>query len=422
MSFYFATIILTELLMLAMTIHVVGYSGFERTQKDWFVLTFLCIMMCSAEEYAVHCGLYDISLSKMLTVLTVIQFSTAPVLAMLFTGALGLRHQAKIAGIYFAVNLAVEAIAAPFGLIFYFNESGYFRGQYFLIYEFFYVISLIYLIVGMSIAGKKFRHRDKGTILMILVILVAGIIPMTFFKLNITYVAIAIGASLCYIYYNDLNQEDTLSDLVSNQEKMSRMQEHIISGMANLIESRDTETGEHIARTSAYVKMLAEYARDDGVYADEISDHFIELMYTLAPMHDVGKIVVPDHILKKPGRLTDEEFDQMKQHAAAGGKVVRNVLNGITEEEFLSFASDIATYHHEKWDGSGYPTGKKGEEIPLSARIMAIADVFDALISERCYKKALPVEKALSIIEEGAGAHFDPQLAAVFLNHRSDFV
>ena len=199
MTFYFATIILTELLMLAMTIHVVGYSGFERRQKDWFVLTFLCIMMCAAEEYAVHCGLYDPSLSLMLTILTVIQFSTAPVLAMLFSGALGLEHQAKIAGIFFGINLAVETIAAPFGAIFYFNEAGYFRGQYFIIYEIFYIISMIYLIVGMNIAGNRFRHRDMGTIFMSLVILVAGILPMTFYKINITYVAIAIAATLLFL-------------------------------------------------------------------------------------------------------------------------------------------------------------------------------------------------------------------------------
>ena len=421
MTFYFGTIILTELLMLAMSIHVIGYSGFDRKQKDWFVLTFLCIMMCAAEEYAVHCGVYDESFAGLLSVLTVIQFATAPVLAVLFSGALGLEHQSKVAACYFVLNLLIEGIAAPFGLVFYYDSVGYHRGSYFLIYEVFFVISLAYLIVCISIAGKRFRHRDMGTILMILVILVAGILPMTFFKVNITYIAIAIAASLCYIYYNDLNQEDTLADLVINQDKMSRMQEQIISGMANLIESRDTETGEHIARTSAYVKVLAEEAREAGLYTDELTDHFITLLYVLAPMHDVGKIVVPDQILKKPGKLTKEEFETMKQHAAAGGKVVRNVLSGITEEEFLDFGSDIATYHHEKWNGAGYPNGLKGEEIPLCARIMAIADVFDALISERCYKKAMPYDKAFQIIEEDAGEHFDPKLVEVFLKHREEF-
>ena len=175
------------------------------------------------------------------------------------------------------------------------------------------------------------------------------------------------------------------------------MQTHMISGLSSLIENRDTETGEHVARTSRYVRTLAENAVKDGVYSDIIDEHYIELLYSLAPLHDVGKIVVSDKILKKPGKLTPEEFDEMKKHAAAGGKVVRQILEGITDEEYTAFASDIATYHHEKWNGSGYPDHLSGENIPLSARIMAIADVYDALISERCYKKAMPREKAVNI-------------------------
>ena len=283
------------------------------------------------------------------------------------------------------------------------------------------IISHIYLISGMIVVGKKFRHRDVWTIGMIVVVLIAGILPMTLYKLNVTYIAIAIGACLCYIYYNDLVQQDIQAEVVASQDKISGMQTHIISGLANLIENRDFDTGEHISRTSAYVKTLAEDARKDGVYTDELSDHFISLLCTLASMHDIGKITIPDSILRKPGKLTPEEFEQMKQHAAIGGDVVRRVLTGVTDEEFLSFASDIATYHHERWDGSGYPKKLKGAEIPLSARIMAIADVFDALTSERCYKKALPFEESFDIIIEEAGTHFDPNLVDVFVRHKYEF-
>ena len=146
------------------------------------------------------------------------------------------------------------------------------------------------------------------------------------------------------------------------------------------------------------------------------------MMYRVAPLHDVGKIVVPDYILKKPGRLTPEEFEQMKRHASEGGRVVREVLNGVADEEYLSFASDVAACHHEKWNGKGYPNGLSGEDIPLPARIMAIADVYDALTSKRCYKEAMPPEKAFEIIREDAGTHFDPFLAEVFINHRNDFM
>ena len=421
MTFYANLIILTELMMLAMTLHVIHYSGFTKVQKVWYLMTFGSIMVCSGAEFAVHCGRYDPKFAVPLTILTVLQFSLAPLLGVLFTGALGQHTEAKYASLFFAIHLLIEIVAAPFGLIFSFDETGYSRGSGFLIYEAFYIVSLVYLIVEMVIVGKKFRKRDLWTISMVLVILVAGIIPMTFFQLNVTYIAIAIGASLCYIYYNDLVQQDIQAELVANEKKISGMQVHIISGLANLIENRDMETGGHISRTSAYVKTLAEDARAEGVYADQLTDQFIFLLYTLAPMHDIGKIIISDRILKKPGRLTPEEFEQMKKHASVGGTVVREVLDGITDDEYLPFAADIATYHHERWDGTGYPERLAGETIPLSARIMAIADVFDALVSERCYKSAMTADEAFRIIEEEAGSHFDPNLVAVFLRHRDKY-
>ena len=274
----------------------------------------------------------------------------------------------------------------------------------------------------MVIVGRKFKHRDSVTIIMIIIILIAGIIPMTFYNLNVTYIAIAISASICYIYYNDLVQQDTRAEFEAKQKQISSMQEHIISGLANLIENRDTETGGHIYRTSTYVKKLCECCIKENVYTDILTDHYIDLLQRLAPLHDIGKIVVSDKILKKPGKLTPEEYEQMKIHAKVGGDVVREILNGITDEEYLSFASDIATCHHEKWDGSGYPKGLKENDIPLSARIMAIADVFDALVSERCYKDPIPFGEAFDIIESESGTHFDPTLVTVFLKHREEFL
>lgn len=420
-SFYMCAIILTELMMIAMCVHVIHYSGFTKTQKTWYLLTFASTMLCAAAEFAVHCGVYDERFAPVLTVLTVLQFSVAPLLAVLFSGSLGLNKQGINAVFFLSVNVLIETIAAPFRLIFYFDETGYHRGEYFIIYTFLFVISLLYLIANMFLVGKKFRHRDTRTIVMIVVILIAGILPMAFLKLNITYVAIAIAASLCYIYYNDLVQQDIQAELVKNQKKLSVMQNHIISSLANLIENRDLETGEHVTRTSAFVKKLAEFAIEDGVYTDELNDSFVERMQTLAPLHDVGKIIVSDQILRKPGKLIKEEFEEMKKHAAAGGRIIEDVLQGVTDSSYTSFAADIATYHHERWDGTGYPEGLKGDKIPLSARIMAIADVFDALVSERCYKKAMTEEEAIKIIEEEAGSHFDPNLVAVFLKHRYEF-
>ena len=421
MTFYMSAIILTELMMIAMTLHVLHYSGFTREQKTWYLLTFSAVMLCSAAEFAVHCGAYDPKFAIPLTILTVLQFSVAPLLGVLFSGALGLPGQKKIAIWFIAINFAVETIAAPFGLVFSFGEDGYSRGRLFLIYEAFYFVSLVYLIVSMVRVGRRFRNRDARTIVMILLILVAGIVPMTVFKLNITYIAIAIGASLCYIYYNDLVQQDIQAELVANQAALSRMQSHIITGLASLIENRDVETGEHVLRTGAFVETLTRDAIKDGVYLDQLNETFVSKMTTLAPMHDIGKIVVSDKILRKPGRLTPEEYELMKKHAAVGGDVIREVLEGVTNEDYLSFAADIATYHHERWDGTGYPKGLSGEKIPLAARIMAIADVFDALVSERCYKEPFSFEESVGIIEDGAGTQFDPQLVGVFLRHRSEF-
>ncbi len=421
MNDYTAITILVCILMVAMAIHVLMHSSFNKQQRAWFAVTFFAIMFCTLAEFAVHCGYYDHIFDIPLTILTVIQFSLSPCLAMLFAGALGLRYQGKIAIAFFALNLTMEIICVFSGAIFHFEPEGYIRGDLFLLYEISYIASLVYLIVSLILVGNKFRHRDSVTIIMILVILVAGIVPMTFFKIHIAYGAIGVASAVSYIYYNDLVQEDIRSELVENQKKISEMQEHTISGLASLIESRDTETGSHVARTSALVKMIAEDAVREGTYLEELTPEFIDRLHTLAPMHDVGKIVVSDQILKKPGRLTKEEFEAMKAHAAQGGRVVREILSGITDEDYLNFAADIATYHHERWDGKGYPEKLAGEDIPLSARIMAIADVYDALISKRCYKEPMSFDEAIKTMEEETGTHFDPKLMEAFLKNKENY-
>lgn len=422
MTFYESATMLTEFLMIAMLLHVLRNSVFTKRQKIWFSATFISIMLCSMAEFAVYCGMYTSSWAIPMTVITAIRFSCSPLIGVFFTEALGLYRRFKAALVLFLLHAVFELAAAPFGLVFSFGSDGFVRGPLFIVYGACYFLALVCLVVDLAVVGRRFRHSDILTIAMIVVVLLAGIVPMTFMDIHIAYLAVSMSATLCYIYYNDLVQEDIECDLVTNQERMSSMQEHTISGLASLIENRDTETGGHVARTCLYVKQIAEEARDDGVYTDEIDDHFISLMCTLAPMHDVGKIVVPDQILKKPGRLTPEEFDIMKTHASEGGKVVRQILNGIADEEYIQMASDIAQYHHEKWDGTGYPNGLSGTDIPLCARIMALADVFDALISERCYKHAMPVKDALDIIKKASGSHFDPNLARVFLNHSDKYM
>ncbi len=210
--------------------------------------------------------------------------------------------------------------------------------------------------------------------------------------------------------------EFQLEDKVSDQSaKIISMQNNTIISLSNLVENRDSDTGDHIIRTSSYIKVLAKTAMEEGLYPNQLNEEFIELLEKAAPMHDIGKIVVPDYILKKPGKLTPEEFEIMKRHTTEGSRIVHDVLGNGEDKKYIQMAADVAHYHHEKWDGSGYPNGLKGEHIPLSARFMAIADVFDALVSPRCYKDPIPIDEAFAIIKEGAGSHFDPKLAKCFL-------
>ena len=422
MDYYASATLILVVLMVTMIIHVLNYSGFNKTQKTWFVLTFSAITFCALAEYSLHCGYFDPMFKIPLTILTVLQFAIAPCFAMLFAGALGLKNQKLAVLISLGICLTIGIICAPFGWVFYIDDAGYHRGPAFFIYEITYFGSLVYIIGSLIVIGKKFAHRDLGTIIMILIIIAAGIVPMTIFQLHVAYIAVGVSSVICYIFYNDLVQQETRQKLLSQQQKVMEMQTQISSRLANLIESRDTETGQHVARTSMYVKTLAEDCLKEGVYADQINDKYIEDLFRFAPLHDVGKILVSDKILLKPAKLTPEEFEEIKKHTINGSKVLRQILNGIANEEETRFAEDIVKYHHEKWDGKGYPEELKEEEIPLSARIMAVADVFDALVSKRCYKEAFSFKESFKIIKEESGTHFDPKLVEVFLKHKDEFV
>jgi response regulator RpfG family c-di-GMP phosphodiesterase len=201
----------------------------------------------------------------------------------------------------------------------------------------------------------------------------------------------------------------------------SNMQNGVIEHLADIIESRDIETGEHIKRTKKYVTILVEKMKEKDQYKDYLTPQMCENIIHAAPLHDIGKIAVSDLILCKPGKLTDEEFDKMKIHTTKGGEIIKSILNDLADKEFLNVAYDVAMYHHEKWNGRGYPEGKKEEEIPLPARIMAIADVFDALVAKRVYKNPMPVDDAVNIIIKDAGTHFDPNLVEVFKTVIDDF-
>lgn len=207
---------------------------------------------------------------------------------------------------------------------------------------------------------------------------------------------------------------DHLNDLVHERTRQLVLtQEATIHAMASLAEWRDTETGAHIKRTQNYVRALAVYMAHLPKY-EELDEDAISWLYLSAPLHDVGKVAIADTVLHKPGPLTDEEYEAMKAHTTHGRAVLSSADKFLGENSFLRIASDIAYCHHERWDGKGYPRGIAGEEIPLSARLMSVADVYDALRSKRVYKPAMPHETAVRIIADGKGTQFDPEVVEAF--------
>lgn len=213
-----------------------------------------------------------------------------------------------------------------------------------------------------------------------------------------------------------------LRDIVSKQVKeITEGQMATITAMTKLAEERDDDTGHHIDRTSEFCKMLAKGAKDREIYTDKITEKFIENVFHASPLHDIGKVAIPDAILLKPGKLTFEEFEIMKTHTNHGARYLNGVLARFPKNEFVRTGARIAISHHEKWDGSGYPVGTSGEKIALEGRIMAIADVYDALRSKRVYKDAFSHEKSVAIIFEGKGKHFDPHLTDVFMDLNKEF-
>ena len=211
------------------------------------------------------------------------------------------------------------------------------------------------------------------------------------------------------------NQTEQMRSIRRFSENTVKMQDGLIITMADLVENRDSDTGAHIQKTAAYVKIIVEGLKRKGYYAEKITPKFMSDVVRSAPLHDVGKINIPDSVLNKPGKLTDEEYAIIKTHTTAGKMIMEKAISTVEGENYLKEARNMAAYHHERWDGKGYPEGLHGEVIPLAARIMAVADVFDALASPRVYKPAFPLDKALSIIQEGSGTQFDPKCVEVFM-------
>lgn len=269
----------------------------------------------------------------------------------------------------------------------------------------------IYIVLSLIIFFRRWRYIEKHkrfSIFTYLVVL-ACITVYQMLQPQVLLSSICVTIIVLGAYINQENPSVT---------ELSHYQDEMIMGFATLVENKDGSTGGHIKRTTKYVQLLAEELRRRGYYKDILNKDYMRNLCMAAPMHDIGKIAVPDMILQKPGKLTEAEFGIIKQHADCGGKIIQDTFGHLCNESYAQMAYDVARFHHEKWNGTGYPEGLKCNEIPLCARIMAIADVFDALSEKRCYREAMPLEKCFEIIEEGSGQHFDPMLVEVFLDIR----
>ena len=194
--------------------------------------------------------------------------------------------------------------------------------------------------------------------------------------------------------------------------------EEVIYAFADVIEGRDGSTGEHVKRTVAYVRIIVEALKENGIYVESLDNEYMELLLRAAPMHDFGKIAVSDTVLQKPGRLTEEEYEAIKTHTVKGADMIKTSLASLEEPGYITIAWQVARHHHERWDGAGYPDGLYGEKIPLCARVVAVADVFDAVSQDRCYRPAMSLDESFAIIRQGAGTQFDPVIAEAFLRMR----
>lgn len=274
-----------------------------------------------------------------------------------------------------------------------------------------FIMAGVYILLSITIFFSRWKyiesHKRMSIFTYLMVLLCITVYQMLYPQALLSSICITIIVIGVYV-----NQENPAV------VELSRYHKEMVMGFATLVENKDGSTGGHIKRTSLYVNLLTEELRRRGYYKDVLTKDYINDLNRAAPMHDIGKISVPDAILQKPGKLTEEEFEAMKLHAASGGEIIRETFGHLENKEFTQMAYQVARYHHEKWNGKGYPEGLKRKEIPLCARIMAIADVFDAVSMKRCYRDALPLDKCFEIIQDGSGQDFEPLLVEAFLDIR----
>lgn len=268
----------------------------------------------------------------------------------------------------------------------------------------YYFVILFLVLIKHQYLPKQKRFGILSYITLVGLILIAQIIFPEFLATSLDIAVLYLGA---YMQFEN-----------PSIRKMEMQTQKLVASFASMVESRDNNTGGHIKRTRMYVNLLLNKMQHHPKYSDLMTVDYINSVSEAAPLHDIGKISTPDSILQKTGKLTDEEYEIMKQHTIVGGEIIKNNFSELKTPEEKQIAYEVARYHHEKYNGRGYPDGLAGEQIPLHARVMAIADVFDAISQKRCYREAMPLDQCFEIIEKGAGIDFDPHLVGLFLQER----
>lgn len=274
-----------------------------------------------------------------------------------------------------------------------------------------FVMFGVYMVMSVIIVFKRWHYIEQRKRVSLLTFL-GAIICVAAYQMVVPEALITSLVPVLVSLGAYMNLENPALESLENYHK------EMVMGFATLVENKDDNTGGHIRRTTAYVELLAKELKRHGFYVEELTKEYMNNLIMAAPMHDIGKIAIPDAILQKPGKLTEEEFEVMKTHSVRGGEIIQQTFGHLENMQYEEIAYQVARYHHEKWNGKGYPEGLKEDAIPLCARIMTIADVFDAVSAKRCYRDAMPMDFCFKIIEEGQGKDFDPVIAGVFIDIR----
>lgn len=274
-----------------------------------------------------------------------------------------------------------------------------------------YIIVVSYVVISIVLFFRKWKYLQKNKRLVLglclPVVSVTLLIQMIYPEILITSLSFTMMILAIYIHMEN----------AANQE-LNNFHTEVVYSFANMIESRDGSTGGHVKRTTRYVELIVHELINNGDYTNILTKDYVDCLIKAAPMHDVGKISVPDAILQKPGKLTDDEYEQMKKHTVTGAALIDTSMKNLGDEQYIAIAHEVALYHHEKWNGRGYPEQLSGTDIPLCARIMSVADVFDAVSQNRCYRDAMSLDQSFEIIRRGSGTDFDPAIAEIFIRNR----